>query len=52
MQYADEVGVDQILARMKHYESALGEYGKHWFTPSPLLIELAQTKQKFATFKA
>ncbi|MFT6268413.1 MAG: 3-hydroxyacyl-CoA dehydrogenase [Alphaproteobacteria bacterium] len=52
MQYADEVGVDEILARMKHYESTLGEYGKHWFTPSPLLIELAQKQQKFAGFKA
>jgi 3-hydroxyacyl-CoA dehydrogenase len=52
MQFADEVGVDEILARMKHYETALGEYGKHWFTPSPLLLELAQKQQKFASFKA
>lgn len=52
MQYADEVGLDTILARMKHYETTLGEYGKHWFTPSPLLEELVQKQQKFASYKA
>ena len=52
MQYADEVGVDEILARMKHYQTALGDYGTHWFTPSPLLEELAQTQKTFAGFKA
>lgn len=52
MQYADEVGLDHILSRMKHYEHSLGEYGKHWFTPSPLLVELAEKNKKFAGFKA
>jgi 3-hydroxyacyl-CoA dehydrogenase len=52
MQYADEVGLDTILARMKYYEDELGEYGKHWFTPSPLLIELVEKQQKFAAYKA
>jgi 3-hydroxyacyl-CoA dehydrogenase len=52
MQYADEVGLDHILARMKHYETSLGEYGKHWFSPSPLLIELTEKQQSFAAFKA
>jgi len=48
MHYADEIGVQKILERMRHYESSLGEYGKQWFTPSPLLIELAEKKQTFA----
>jgi len=52
MQYADEIGLEQILARMKHYEKSLGEYGKHWFTPSPLLVELAGKNKKFAGYKA
>lgn len=52
MQYADEIGLDNILTRMKHYEETLGEYGKHWFTPSPLLVELVEKKQTFAKFKA
>jgi 3-hydroxyacyl-CoA dehydrogenase len=52
MQYADEIGLDKILARMKHYEDSLGEYGKHWFTPSPLLVELAENKKTFSSFKA
>jgi 3-hydroxyacyl-CoA dehydrogenase len=37
---------------MKHYQESLGEYGKHWFTPSPLLVELVEKKQTFAKFKA
>lgn len=52
MKFADEIGVKEVLARMKHYETALGEYGKHWFTPSPLLEELAQKQQTFAGFRA
>lgn len=52
MQYADEIGLDTVLARMKHYQESLGEYGKHWFTPSPLLVELVEKKQTFAKFKA
>ena len=52
MHYADEVGVNEILTRMRHYQSTLGEYGKHWFTPSPLLIELAEKEQKFSKYKA
>lgn len=52
MQYADEIGLDKVLTRMKHYQESLGEYGKHWFTPSPLLVELVEKKQTFAKFKA
>jgi 3-hydroxyacyl-CoA dehydrogenase len=52
MQYADEIGLDKVLDRMKHYQESLGEYGKHWFTPSPLLVELVEKKQTFAKFKA
>ena len=52
MQYADEVGLQEILTKMKHYQTSLGEYGEHWFTPSPLLEELAQKQQKFAEYKA
>lgn len=52
MQYADEIGIDQVLKRMKYYENSLGEYGKHWFSPSPLLNKLAEENKKFAGFKA
>jgi 3-hydroxyacyl-CoA dehydrogenase len=52
MKYADEIGLDTILNRMKHYQESLGEYGKHWFTPSPLLEELVANKQTFSSYKA
>lgn len=52
MQYADEIGLDHVLSRMQHYHDSLGEYGKHWFTPSPLLLELVQKGQKFSAYKA
>jgi 3-hydroxyacyl-CoA dehydrogenase len=49
MKYADEVGLDNILARMRHYQESLGEYGKQWFEPSPLLAKLVENKQSFAS---
>ncbi|MBT1449429.1 enoyl-CoA hydratase/isomerase family protein [Glaciecola sp. XM2] len=49
MQYADEIGLDNVLARMKYYQENLGEYGKHWFEPSELLQELVESKQTFAS---
>lgn len=52
MQYADEIGLSKIVERMKYYESAFGDYGKHWFTPSPLLVELANKNETFASHKA
>ena len=52
MQYADEIGLKQILTRMQYYQKSLGEYGEHWFTPSPLLLELANKQKTFASFKA
>lgn len=52
MQYADELGLGEILSRMQHYQTSLGEYGKHWFTPSPLLVDLASKQQKFSSVKA
>ncbi|WP_254695675.1 3-hydroxyacyl-CoA dehydrogenase NAD-binding domain-containing protein [Leisingera sp. NJS204] len=43
MHYADEVGLPRILDRMNHYRQSLGAYGEMWFTPAPLLEELANT---------
>lgn len=45
MKYADEVGISAILERMKYYQTSLGEYGKQWFKPSPLLEKLVENKQ-------
>ena len=41
MHYADEIGLTQILERMTHYRHSLGAYGEMWFTPAPLLEQLA-----------
>jgi 3-hydroxyacyl-CoA dehydrogenase len=41
MHYADEIGLSQILERMNHFQKTLGAYGEMWFTPAPLLEELA-----------
>ncbi len=41
MQYADEIGLSQILERMTHHRQSLGTYGEMWFTPAPLLEQLA-----------
>ncbi|MDT0594080.1 3-hydroxyacyl-CoA dehydrogenase NAD-binding domain-containing protein [Glaciecola petra] len=51
MQYAEEIGLQEIADKMQHYHDSLGEYGKHWFKPSDLLVELAQSKQALATYK-
>lgn len=52
MQYAGEVGLDTVLARLNHYREELGAYGEMWFKPSSLLQELAGAGKTFADFDA
>ncbi len=52
MQYADEVGLDVVLAGMKKYQSELGEHGKNWFEPAPLLEKLAAQGKSFKDYQA
>ncbi|WP_100644676.1 3-hydroxyacyl-CoA dehydrogenase NAD-binding domain-containing protein [Alteromonas facilis] len=47
MKYADEIGLDNVLAAMKKYEDTLGDYGKAWFKPAPLLEKLAAQGKTF-----
>lgn len=51
MQYADEIGLDKVYNAMCHYRDSLGEYGKMWFEPAPLLKQLAEQGKKFADYK-
>jgi 3-hydroxyacyl-CoA dehydrogenase len=44
MFYADELGLDHVLARIKHYEARYGGYWK----PAPLLVKLAKAGSSFA----
>lgn len=48
MFYADELGLDHILERIEHYR---GTYGPKWWTPSPLIVELAKSGGSFGTWK-
>ncbi|WP_044875341.1 3-hydroxyacyl-CoA dehydrogenase NAD-binding domain-containing protein [Pseudomonas sp. LFM046] len=40
MHYAEQLGLDKVLAGIRHFRQALGEYGEMWFTPAPLLERL------------
>ncbi len=51
MQYADEIGLAEVRDRLNYYKETLGEYGQHWFTPSSLLNELADTGKTFGSIR-
>ncbi|MNJ05419.1 hypothetical protein D3C73_1667240 [compost metagenome] len=40
MYYAEQHGLDNVLAGIRHCRDTLGEYGRMWFTPAPLLERL------------
>ncbi|MNJ51403.1 Fatty acid oxidation complex subunit alpha [compost metagenome] len=40
MHYAEQYGLDKVLAGIRHYRDSLGDYGRMWFTPAPLLERL------------
>jgi 3-hydroxyacyl-CoA dehydrogenase len=48
MQYADHIGVKAIYDTMCRYQNDLGDYGKSWFKPSPLLKKLAEEGKQFS----
>ncbi len=42
MYYANEIGLDVVLAGIKKYQTQLEEYGDIWFQPAALLEELVE----------
>ncbi|MEH6579136.1 MAG: 3-hydroxyacyl-CoA dehydrogenase NAD-binding domain-containing protein [Amphritea sp.] len=48
MQFADETGLDKVLACIQKYRKQLGAYGEMWFQPSPLLEKLVSQGKTFA----
>ena len=46
--YAEEIGLDQVLAGMNRYRGNLGEYGEMWFKPAPLLEHLVSEGGKLS----
>jgi len=51
MQYADEIGLAEVKARLEYYRDTLGEYGKQWFSPSPMLNQLVADNKNFSSSK-
>ena len=45
MCYADEVGLDKVIAGMEKYKA---RYGDMYWEPAPLLKELSQSGKQFA----
>ncbi|SHG00858.1 3-hydroxyacyl-CoA dehydrogenase [Microbulbifer donghaiensis] len=50
MQYADEIGLDRVLAGLNKYRKQL-RYGETWFKPAPLLEKLAKAGKKFRDYR-
>ncbi|ERO64155.1 hypothetical protein P308_02590 [Pseudomonas piscis] len=40
LHYAEQLGLDKVLAGIQHYRRELGEYGEMWFKPASLLERL------------
>ena len=50
LHYADEIGLDKILAGMNLYRAQLGDYGEMWFKPATLLEKLAKDHGKLSDY--
>ncbi len=50
MQYADEIGLQTVIDALEKYRDSLGDYGKQWFEPAPLLKRLAAEGKSFKDF--
>ncbi len=48
--YADEIGLDRVLAGMNRYRKNLGDYGEMWFQPAVLLEQLASGGGKLSDY--
>jgi 3-hydroxyacyl-CoA dehydrogenase len=40
MHYAEQIGLEKVLASIEHYRDTLSDYGKLWFEPATLLKRL------------
>jgi len=50
LHYADEIGLDTVLAGMKQYQEQLGDYGNMWFKPARLLETLVRDGVKLSDY--
>ena len=49
--YADEIGLDEILAAINRYRKDLGDYGEMWFKPAVLLEKLVLEGGRLSALK-
>jgi len=47
MHYADQIGLDKVLTKMKQFQATMGDA----FKPAPLLVRLAEENKKFADLR-
>jgi 3-hydroxyacyl-CoA dehydrogenase len=52
MQFADEIGLDTVLASIDKHRKQLGDYGEMWFRPAPLLARLVGEGRNFKDYDA
>ncbi|WP_447791992.1 3-hydroxyacyl-CoA dehydrogenase NAD-binding domain-containing protein [Pseudomonas farris] len=45
MYYAEQLGLEKVLAGIERYREQLGSYGEMWFTPADLLKRLVAAKK-------
>ena len=50
--YAEEIGLDRILAEINRYRKNLGDYGEMWFKPAALLERLVSEGGKLSAVKS
>jgi len=50
--YAEEIGLDKLLAVMNRYRKDLGDYGEMWFKPAALLERLVSEGGKPSALKS
>ena len=49
--YADDIGLDKLLAAMNRYRKDLGDYGEMWFQPAVLLEQLVSEGGRLSAIK-
>jgi 3-hydroxyacyl-CoA dehydrogenase len=49
--YADDIGLDKVLAAMNRYRKDLGDYGEMWFKPAVLLEKLVSEGGRLSAIK-
>lgn len=49
LHYAEQLGLERVLAGIRQYRERLGARGERWFKPAPLLERLVENRQSRIT---